>query len=66
MREVADGTFKWQLNAWQAERIAERIDALAKPENKSGSEIIELGSEGEVPVKVSRGEFTDDFLVKAR
>jgi hypothetical protein len=66
MREVAAGTFKWQLNAWQAERIAERIDALTKPENKSGSEIIELGSEGEVPVKVSRGEFTDDFLVKAR
>jgi hypothetical protein len=66
MREVADGTFKWQLNAWQAERIAERIDTLAKPENKAGSEIIELGSEGEVPVKVSRGEFTDDFLVKAR
>ncbi|MEA2840104.1 MAG: hypothetical protein QOF41_1434 [Methylobacteriaceae bacterium] len=66
MREVADGAFKWQLNAWQAERIAERIDALAKPENKSGSEIIELGSEGEVPVKVSRGEFTDDFLIKVR
>jgi hypothetical protein len=66
MREVAAGTFEWQLNAWQAERIAERIDVLTKAENKSGSEILELGSEGEIPVKVSRGEFTDDFLVKAR
>jgi hypothetical protein len=66
MREVADGIFEWQLNAWQAERIAERIDVLTKAENKSGSEILELGSEGEIPVKVSRGEFTDDFLVKAR
>jgi hypothetical protein len=66
MREVADGTFKWQLNAWQAERIAGRIDVLTNSENKSGSEILELGSEGEIPVKVSRGEFTDDFLVKAR
>jgi hypothetical protein len=66
MREVADGAFKWQLNAWQAERIAERITVLTKAENKSGSEILELGSEGEIPVKVSRGEFTDDFLVKVR
>jgi hypothetical protein len=66
MREVADGAFKWQLNAWQAVRIAERITVLTKAENKSGSEILELGSEGEIPVKVSRGEFTDDFLVKIR
>ena len=66
MREIADGTFKWQLNAWQAERIAGRIDVLTHCENKSGSEILELGSEGEIPVKVSRGEFTDDFLVTAR
>jgi hypothetical protein len=66
MREVAAGTFEWQLNAWQAERIAERIDVLTNAENKSGSEIFELGSEGEIPVKMSRGEFTDDFLVEAR
>jgi len=63
MRAVGDGSFSWCLNAWQAERIAERIDVLTPPENKSGSEILELGSDGEIPVKVSRGEFTDDFLI---
>jgi hypothetical protein len=35
-------------------------------EAKSGSEILEVGSEGEIPVKISRGEFTDDFLISRR
>jgi hypothetical protein len=56
--------FRWGLNAWQAERIAERIDLLTVPDCKSGSDIIELGIEGEIPVKISHGEFTDDFLVR--
>jgi hypothetical protein len=56
--------FRWGLNAWQAEQIAERIEALTPPDQKSGSDIIELGVDGEIPVKVSRGEFTDDFLVR--
>jgi hypothetical protein len=62
MRDLG-GRFAWRLNSWQAERIAERIELLTPQENKSGSEILELGSDGEIPVKVSRGEFTDDFLV---
>jgi hypothetical protein len=33
---------------------------------KSGSEVLEVGSEGEIPVKVSRGEFIDDFLIDRR
>ena len=57
------GGFRWGLNAWQAEQIAERIELLTFAHSKSGSEIIELGVEGEIPVKISRGEFTDDFLV---
>ena len=28
--------------------------------------IVEIGSDGEIPVKVSRGEFTDDFLISRR
>jgi hypothetical protein len=56
--------FRWGLNAWQAERIAERIDRLTVADCKSGSDIIELGVEGEIPVKISHGEFTDDFLVQ--
>jgi hypothetical protein len=65
MRDLG-GTFSWKLNDWQAARIAERIDLLTPADNKSGSEIFEVGSEGEIPVKVSRGEFTDDFLISKR
>jgi hypothetical protein len=65
MRDVG-GKFTWKLNNWQAARIAERIEGLTPKDNKSGSEILEVGSEGEIPVKVSRGEFTDDFLIGRR
>jgi hypothetical protein len=65
MRDLG-GRFAWKLTSWQAERIAERIELLTQRDTKSGSEILELGSEGEIPVKVSRGEFTDDFLVTRR
>jgi hypothetical protein len=58
-----DEHFVWRLNAWQAQNIADRLAALASRETKSGSDIFEIGSEGEIPVKVSRGEFTDDFLI---
>jgi hypothetical protein len=64
MRPAVGGVFKWCLNAWQANRIAEQIELLARPENKSGSEIFEVGADGEIPVKVSKGEFTEDFLVR--
>jgi len=56
--------FTWVLNAWQADQIATRIEALTPPELKSGNDILELGLIGEIPVKVSRGEFTDDFLTR--
>jgi hypothetical protein len=65
MRDLG-GSFCWKLNDWQAARIADRIDLLTSPEAKSGSEILEVGSEGEIPVKISRGEFTDDFLISSR
>jgi hypothetical protein len=65
MRDLG-GRFVWKLTGWQAEQIAERVELLTQRDNKSGSEILEIGSEGEIPVKVSRGEFTDDFLVTRR
>ncbi|MBE7204664.1 MAG: hypothetical protein INR70_43655 [Parafilimonas terrae] len=64
LTQDGDGSFRWGLNAWQAEQIAARIDVLTPAENRSGSDIFELGIEGEIPVKVSRGEFEDDFLVR--
>jgi hypothetical protein len=63
MTQDLDG-FCWTLNGWQAEKIAERIELLTPAHQKSGSDIIELGVEGEIPVKISLGEFTDDFLVQ--
>jgi hypothetical protein len=63
MKQDRDG-FRWTLNSWQAGEIAERIELLTPAHQKSGSDIIELGVEGEIPVKVSLGEFTDDFLVQ--
>jgi hypothetical protein len=65
MRDLG-GSFAWRLTDWQAAKIAERIELLTPQDNKSGSEILEIGSEGEIPVKVSRGEFTDDFLITRR
>ncbi|QIG93676.1 MULTISPECIES: hypothetical protein [unclassified Bradyrhizobium] len=65
MRDLG-GRFAWKLTDWQAQRIAERIELLTPEDNKSGSEIVEIGSEGEIPVKLSRGEFTDDFLITRR
>lgn len=64
VRPDGRGGFLWGLNAWQAEQIATRIDALTLPEHRSGSDIFELGLQGEIPVKVSRGEFEDEFLVR--
>ena len=65
MRDLG-GSFRWKLNGWQAARVAERIDLLTAQELKSGSDIIEVGSDGESPVKVSRGECTDDVLISKR
>lgn len=54
--------FNWVLNGWIAGQIALRVDALTAEDLKSGNDILELGLEGEIPVKISRGEFTDNFL----
>lgn len=60
-----EGTvFKWGLLGWQASVIADGIEKLN--EDRSGSQVFELGAEGEIPLKVSHGEFTDDFLVTKR
>jgi hypothetical protein len=63
MRQDGNG-FRWVLNGWQAAAIAGRIELLTPADQKSGSDIIELGVDGEIPVKISLGEFTDDFLVQ--
>ncbi len=51
--------FLWRLDPTDAARCAGLIDELAHPNCRAGSETLE---EGEVALKVSRGEYTEDFL----
>ncbi len=56
------GAFLWRLDAAHAQSFADQIHSLAQPARLAGSEILECTAEEEIPVKVSRGEYTDDFL----
>jgi hypothetical protein len=62
VQPVADNAFVWRLDPDRATAFAERIDQLAVPSRTAGSEILECTTEEEIPVKVSRGEYTEDFL----
>lgn len=64
LKLVTDNEFRWGLNAWQAGQLAERLEALMTEGNKSGSEIFEFGVSDEIPIKVSKEEFTEDFIVQ--
>lgn len=64
LHQIGETAFKWGLLGWQASIIADGIEKLQA--DRSGSQLFELGSEGEIPLKVSHGEFTDDFLVSKR
>jgi hypothetical protein len=57
------GGFVWRLDAERAGAFADQISQLADPSRAAGSEILECSTEEEIPVKVSRGEYTDDFLL---
>ena len=56
------GSFLWRLDPAKANEFADLIDQLALPSRAAGSEMLECTTEEEIPVKVSRGEYTDDFL----
>jgi hypothetical protein len=51
------------VGAEQAARFAARIDALAAPSRTAGSELLQCTTGEEIPVKLSRGEYTEDFLM---
>lgn len=58
-----DNHFQWRVTAEQAADFAARINALATESRSAGSEYLECTTGEELPVKVSRGEYTDDFLL---
>ncbi len=57
------GALLWRLDAAHAQGFADQIDSLAQPARLAGSEILECTTGEEIPVKVSRGEYTEDFLL---
>ncbi len=63
IQPAAEHHFIWRLDADHAAAFADQIDQLAVPSRSSGSEILECTTEEEIPVKVSRGEYTEDFLL---
>jgi hypothetical protein len=65
MRSVPGGGLAWRLAPGSAEGFAELVEQLAVRSRVAGSEMLECETEGEIPVKVSRGEYTDDFLTTA-
>ncbi len=56
-------SFVWNLEPWQAVEFADMIEELADPDCKSGSAMLEA-AHGEIKVKASLGEYTEDFLTK--
>jgi hypothetical protein len=55
-------TFIWRVPSDMAAGFAEQLDDLAEPGRVAGSETLDCGTGGGILVKVSRGEYTDDFL----
>lgn len=58
----APGAFVWRLDAETAAAFAALADGLAAASRKAGSELLACTQEEEIPVKISRGEYADDFL----
>jgi hypothetical protein len=54
--------FIWRVPPDLAAGFADRLDDLAEPGRVAGSEELSCGTEDGISVKVSRGEYTDDFL----
>jgi hypothetical protein len=52
----------WRVPAEMAASFADRLDDLAEPSRVAGSEALDCGTGDGITVKVSRGEYTDDFL----
>jgi hypothetical protein len=54
--------FTWRVPSETAVAFAQRLDDLAEPGRAAGSEDLDCDTADGIAVKVSRGEYTDDFL----
>lgn len=56
-------SFQWKINAEWAGFFSERVEKVAQTDDAAMSEILEIGGDlDEIPIKISRGEFTEEFL----
>jgi hypothetical protein len=62
MQQCEGHAFVWRVPRDIAASFAERLDDLAEPGRVAGSEDLNCGTQDGIAVKVSRGEYTDDFL----
>jgi hypothetical protein len=62
VQRCEDHAFIWRVPPGMASGFADRLDNLAEPGCVAGSESLDCGTEHGIAVKVSRGEYTDDFL----
>ena len=62
VQRCEEHAFIWRVPADHASAFADRLDDLAEPGRVAGSEELDCGTEDGIAVKVSRGEYTDDFL----
>ncbi len=56
--------FEWRLNAEGAEVFATLIEEALNTPDPAGSVMLEVRAPGEIPVKISYGEFTEQFLIE--
>ena len=54
--------FVWRVPPAVATLFADRLEDLAEPSRIAGSEDLDCGTADGIAVKVSRGEYTDDYL----
>jgi hypothetical protein len=57
--------FIWRVPRDLAASFADRLDDLGEPGRVAGSEDLICGTEDGVAVRVSRGEYTEDFLIES-
>jgi hypothetical protein len=62
VQQCKEHAFIWRIPPETAAEFAERLDDLADPGRIAGSETLDCDTRDGITVKVSRGEYTDDFL----
>lgn len=65
LRPIGAGEFQWEMTAEDAESFATKIESVANGEQPAGSVVLTVRRFDleEIPVWISQGEFTDNYLI---